>query len=123
MRDQMQAGDGVLFYHSSCAVPGVAGIARIAGSPYPDASQFDAASKYFDPKATLEQPRWISVDVQAVAAGRYLPLTELRTIPELDDMVLLQKGSRLSVSPVTPGQWQRILALAGVPAAAFAAAA
>jgi len=123
MRDQMQAGDGVLFYHSSCAVPGVAGIARIAGSPYPDASQFDAAGKYFDPKATLEQPRWISVDVQAVAAGRYLPLTELRTIPELDDMVLLQKGSRLSVSPVTPGQWQRILALAGVPAAAFAAAA
>ena len=123
MRDQMQAGDGVLFYHSSCAVPGVAGIARIAGGPYPDASQFDAAGKYFDPKATLEQPRWISVDVQAVAAGRYLPLTELRTIPELDDMVLLQKGSRLSVSPVTPGQWQRILALAGVPAAAFAAAA
>ena len=119
MRDGMQVGDGILFYHSSCAVPGVAGIARVASGPYPDASQFDAASHYFDPKATREQPRWISVDVQAVAAGRYLPLTELRTLPELDDMVLLQKGSRLSISPVTPGQWQRILALAGIPADAL----
>lgn len=119
MRDGMQVGDGILFYHSSCAVPGVAGIARVASGPYPDASQFDAASHYFDPKAMPETPRWISVDVQAVAAGRYLPLTELRTLPELDDMVLLQKGSRLSISPVTPGQWQRILALAGIPADAL----
>ncbi len=123
MRDQMREGDGVLFYHSSCAVPGVAGIARIASGPYPDASQFDAAGKYFDPKATPETPRWTSIDVQAVAAGRYLPLTELRTVPELDDMVLLQKGSRLSISPVTPGQWQRILQLAGLPADAAGAAA
>jgi predicted RNA-binding protein with PUA-like domain len=114
MRDQMEAGDGVLFYHSSCAVPGVAGIARVASGAYPDASQFDAASKYFDPKATSETPRWISVDVQAVASGRYLPLTEMRTVPELEDMVLLQKGSRLSISPVTAGQWQRIVALAGI---------
>ena len=114
MRDQMQAGDGILFYHSSCAVPGVAGIARVAGGAYPDASQFDPHSKYFDPKASPGQPRWVSVDVQAVAAGRYLPLTELRTVPELEDMVLLQKGSRLSISPVTGGQWQRILALAGI---------
>lgn len=116
MRDQMQVGDGVLFYHSSCAVPGVAGIARIASGPYPDASQFDAASPYFDPKARQEEPRWISVDVQALASGRYLPLTELRAVPELEDMMLLQKGSRLSISPVSAGQWQRILALAGVPA-------
>jgi predicted RNA-binding protein with PUA-like domain len=119
MRDGMQVGDGILFYHSSCAVPGVAGIARVASGPYPDASQFDAGSPYFDPKATREQPRWISVDVQAVAAGRYLPLAALRSAPELDDMVLLQKGSRLSISPVTPGQWQRILALAGIPADAL----
>ena len=119
MRDGMQAGDGILFYHSSCAVPGVAGIARVASGPYPDASQFDERSHYFDPKATPAQPRWISVDVQAVAAGRYLPLTELRTLPELDDMVLLQKGSRLSISPVTQGQWQCILALAGIPADAL----
>ena len=114
MRDQMRVGDGILFYHSSCAVPGVAGIAVVASTPYPDASQFDAASPYHDPKATRENPRWISVDVKAVAQGRYLPLTELRGVPELEDMVLLQKGSRLSVSPVTPGQWKRILALAGV---------
>ena len=121
MRDQMQPGDGVLFYHSSCAVPGVAGIARVAGTPYPDASQFDSNSHYFDPKATRENPRWISVDVQAVAQGRYLPLTELRGISELEEMVLLQKGSRLSVSPVTPGQWKKILELAGVGEAALAA--
>ena len=114
MRDGMRVGDGILFYHSSCAVPGVAGIAEVASTTYPDASQFDAGSPYFDPKATQENPRWISVDVKAVAQGRYLPLTELRGVPELEDMVLLQKGSRLSVSPVTPGQWQRILALAGI---------
>jgi predicted RNA-binding protein with PUA-like domain len=117
MRDQMQVGDGVLFYHSSCAVPGVAGIAKVASGPYPDASQFDPASPYHDPKATREQPRWISVDVMAVAEGRYLPLTEMRAVPELEDMVLLQKGSRLSISPVTAGQWTRILELAGVDAA------
>jgi predicted RNA-binding protein with PUA-like domain len=114
MRDGMQPGDGVLFYHSSCAVPGVAGIAKVVGSPYPDASQFDANSKYFDPKATPEQPRWTSIDIQAVAAGRYLPLTEMRTVPELEDMVLLQKGSRLSISPVTAGQWAKVLKLIGV---------
>jgi predicted RNA-binding protein with PUA-like domain len=123
MRDGMQVGDGVLFYHSSCAVPGVAGIAVVASTPYPDASQFDAASSYHDPKATPETPRWISVDVKAVAQGRYLPLTELRGVPELEDMVLLQKGSRLSVSPVTAGQWKRILALAGVADTVAAAAA
>jgi len=111
MRDAMQVGDGVLFYHSSCAVPGVAGIAQVASGPYPDESQFDSGGKYFDPKATREQPRWISVDVQAVEQGRYLPLSEMRTIPELQDMVLLQKGSRLSISPVTPGQWNTILKL------------
>ena len=114
MRDAMAVGDGILFYHSSCAVPGVAGVARVASGPYPDATQFDPDSHYFDPKATPEQPRWISVDVQAVAAGRYLPLTEMRTIPELEDMALLQKGSRLSITPVTPAQWNRILDLIGV---------
>ena len=114
MRDRMQVGDGVLFYHSSCAVPGVAGIARVASTAYPDASQFDAASPYFDPKATPETPRWISVDVTAVAQGRYLPLTELRGVPELETMALLRKGSRLSVSPVTAGEWHRILQMAEV---------
>ena len=111
LRDAMGVGDGILFYHSSCAVPGVAGIAEVVSGPYPDATQFDSAGKYFDPKATREQARWISVDIQAKEQGRYLPLAEMRSVPELEDMVLLQKGSRLSISPVTPGQWKRILEL------------
>lgn len=109
MRDGMQVGDGVLFYHSSCAVPGVAGVAEVASTPYPDESQFDKNSHYYDPKATREQPRWVSVDVHAVNQGEYLPLSELRTMPELEDMVLLQKGSRLSISPVTAAQWKAIV--------------
>lgn len=110
MRDQMKVGDGVLFYHSSCAVPGVAGIAEVASTAYPDASQFDPASPYFDAKATQETPRWISVDVRAVEQGRFVPLTELRTMDALEAMVLLQKGSRLSISPVTSGQWRAVVA-------------
>ena len=109
MRDQMKIGDGVLFYHSSCAIPGVAGIAEVASAPYPDATQFDKKSPYYDPKATRENPRWISVDVKATGAGSFLPLSEMRTMPALEDMVLLQKGSRLSISPVTAGQWKAIL--------------
>ena len=111
MRDAMQVGDGILFYHSSCAVPGVAGIAEVASAPYPDETQFDSGGKYHDPQATREQPRRVSVDVRAREGGRYLPLAEMRTLPELEDMVLLQKGSRLSISPVTPGQWNRIVEL------------
>lgn len=110
MRDAMRPGDGVLFYHSSCAVPGVAGLAEVAGSPYPDASQFDAASPYYDAKATPAQPRWISIDVHAVRGGRFLTLAEMRAMPTLADMVLLQKGSRLSVSPVSTAEWQAIAA-------------
>ena len=109
MRDAMTAGDGVLFYHSSCAEPGVAGIAEVVSTPYPDASQFEEGGKYFDPKASQEQPRWISVDVRAVKQARYLPLSEMRTMPELAEMVLLQKGSRLSISPLTAAQWKAIL--------------
>jgi len=111
LRDAMSVGDGVLFYHSSCAVPGVAGIAEVASGPYPDATQFDPSSPYHDPKATQENPRWISVDVRAVEAGRYLPLTEMRSIPALEDMVLLRKGSRLSVSEVAAAEWNAILTL------------
>jgi predicted RNA-binding protein with PUA-like domain len=113
MRDAMAAGDGVLFYHSSCAVPGVAGIAEVASTPYPDESQFEKDGKYFDPKATREQPRWISVDVRAREKGRYLPLTEMRAIAELADMLLLQKGSRLSITPVTRTEWDKIVSLVG----------
>ncbi|KQQ33556.1 hypothetical protein ASF61_10805 [Duganella sp. Leaf126] len=111
MRDRMQPGDGVLFYHSSCPEPGIAGLARIVSGPYPDASQFDPDNRYYDAKAVPEQPRWISIDVQGTRKTRLLPLAELRTIAALDDMVVLQKGSRLSITPVTPAQWQAVVAL------------
>jgi len=110
-RDQMQQGDGVLFYHSSCPQPGIAGLAVIASGQYPDASQFDPNSHYHDPKATQEQPRWISIDVQGTRKTRLLPLAEMRTIAALEDMVVLQKGSRLSITPVTPAQWKAIVKL------------
>jgi len=111
MRDQMQVGDGVLFYHSSCPEPGIAGLAEIVSAPYRDATQFDADSKYYDPKATQEQPRWISIDVRGRRKTRLLSLAEMRTQPALEEMVVLQKGSRLSITPVTPAQWQAVLKL------------
>ncbi|NYE61511.1 putative RNA-binding protein with PUA-like domain [Duganella sp. 1224] len=111
MRDQMQVGDGVLFYHSSCPEPGIAGLAEIVSAPYPDASQFDSKSKYYDAKATPEQPRWMSIDVKGTQKTRLLPLAEMRTLPALEDMVVLQKGSRLSITPVTPAQWTAVVKL------------
>ena len=110
MRDAMQVGDGVLFYHSSCPRPGVAGLAEVVSSAYPDDSQFDAGGKYFDPKATPAQPRWVSVDLRALRKTALLPLAAMRAMPELQDMLLLQKGSRLSITPVSGAQWQAILA-------------
>ena len=108
MRDQMRPGDGVLFYHSSCAEPGVVGIARVVGAPYPDPTQFDAANKYFDPKATAEVPRWYQVDVQLVRKTRLLGLPEIRQHPDLQDMRLLARGNRLSITPVSPAEWRVI---------------
>ena len=111
MRDAMKVGDGVLFYHSSCPEPGIAGIAEVVSGPYPDATQFDPKSHYYDAKATQEQPRWISVDVKGMRKTRLLPLAVLRSLPQLEDMVVLQKGSRLSITPVTPAQWKHVMAL------------
>lgn len=108
MRDAMQVGDGVLFYHSSCAEPGIAGLAEVASTPYPDETQFDPDSHYFDPKATRETPRWMLVDVRIRKKTRLMPLSELRQTPELAEMVVLQKGSRLSITPVTEQEWQFI---------------
>jgi predicted RNA-binding protein with PUA-like domain len=105
MRDTQQIGDGVLFYHSSCAEPGIAGIAQVASGSYPDPTQFDPNSKYFDPKSSPEQPRWMQVDVQFVRKTRLLSLAEMRQYPELAEMIVLQKGSRLSITPVTAAQW------------------
>ena len=106
MRDAMQVGDGVVFYHSSCPEPGVAGFARVASLAYPDASQFDRDSKYFDPKSTPEQPRWVLVDVQALKKTRLISLAELRAQPELADMVILKRGNRLSITPVSAAEWR-----------------
>ena len=108
MRDAMQVGDGVLFYHSSCAEPGIVGLARVASGAYPDPTQFDAQSPYFDAKSTPNAPRWLLVDVQALRKTRNLTLAELRATPALADLVVLQKGSRLSITPVDEAHWRVI---------------
>ena len=109
MRDGMQVGDGVLFYHSSCAEPGIVGIARVASTAYPDPTQFDAKSPYFDAKSKPDEPRWLLVDVQVLRKTRNLTLPELRADAALEDLVVLRKGNRLSITPVEPQHWRRIL--------------
>ena len=109
MRDAMRVGDGVLFYHSSCEVPGIYGIARVSSKPHPDESQFDRKGKYFDPKATKDAPRWMLVDVKLVRKTRAMPLEEMRTYPELAGMQVLKRGNRLSITPVTEAEWAFIL--------------
>jgi len=111
MRDAMRIGDGVLFYHSSCAEPGIAGIAEVASTSYPDETQFDPDSKYYDPKATRENPRWMLVDVRATTKTRLLSLNELRSVSELADMQILKRGNRLSITLVTPAEWRCIMKL------------
>ena len=112
MRDQMRVGDGVLFYHSSCADPGVAGICQVSKPAYPDETQFDPDSKYFDPKASRDSPRWMNVDVKLVRKTRLVSLAELRAHPQLADMQVLQRGNRLSITPVDPAHWKFIVKLA-----------
>ncbi len=109
MRDQMQVGDGVLFYHSSCAEPGIAGLAEVASTSYPDPTQFDPGSPYFDPKSEPAQPRWLLVDVRALKKTRLLSLPELRSHPELADLQVLRRGNRLSITPVSPNDWDFIV--------------
>ncbi len=111
MRDQMKPGDGVLFYHSNCAEPGIAGLAQVSKLAYPDRTQFDPKHRYFDAKSTPENPRWVNVDVKLVRKTRLLPLTELYTYPQLASMRTLQRGNRLSITPVDPGEWEFILTL------------
>ena len=108
MRDAMRVGDGVFFYHSSCAKPGIVGIARVASASKPDPTQFDRASPYFDAASKPDAPRWLLVDVQALRKTRLLALPELRSVPELTGMVLLRRGNRLSITPVTEAEWRAI---------------
>jgi predicted RNA-binding protein with PUA-like domain len=108
MRDEMRVGDGVLFYHSSCDEPGIAGLAEVASGPYPDPTQFDRASEYFDAASKREAPRWMLVDVRALAKTRLVPLAELRAHRELADMAVLRRGNRLSITPVSAAEWRFI---------------
>lgn len=115
MRDEMRPGDGVLFYHSSCPEPGIVGLAEVAGAPYPDATQFDPDSHYFDQKSTIDAPRWLHVDVKLVRKTRLLALAEMRETPSLAGMTVLRRGNRLSITPVTPAEWRSVLALLKMP--------
>lgn len=108
MRDGMQVGDGVLFYHSSCPEPGIAGIAEVVSGVKPDPTQFDAKSPYYDPASKKEDPRWLLVDVKALRKTRLLGLPEMRETPALADMTVLKKGNRLSITPVEPRHWKLI---------------
>jgi predicted RNA-binding protein with PUA-like domain len=108
MRDQMQVGDQVLFYHSSCAEPGIAGLAEVCANAYPDETQFNRKSKYYDPKATRDKPRWMNVEVRFLKKTRLLGLAELREHEALAGMRLLVRGNRLSITPVDPDEWKFI---------------
>jgi predicted RNA-binding protein with PUA-like domain len=109
MRDAMRVGDGVLFWHSGCEPPGIAGLAEVASAPYPDPTQFDAASPWHDPAATPAAPRWTLVDVRALRRTPYLTPAMLRAHPALEGMQVLRRGNRLSITPVAPEEWAYVL--------------
>jgi|SRR5688572_7386326 len=108
MRDGMRPGDRGFFYHSSCDEPGIAGLVEVRGSAYPDETQFDRKSRYYDAAATRETPRWFNVDLKFVKKTRIVGIPELRAQKALKDMRLLQRGSRLSITPVTEAEWECI---------------
>ena len=114
LRDALPVGVGVLFYHSSCPQPGIAGLARVASGVRADPTQFDPASPSFDPKSSPDKPRWLLLDVQALRKTRLIALAQLRQQPALAQMPLLQRGNRLSITPVAPGEWaavERLMAI------------
>ncbi len=111
MRDRMKAGDRGLFYHSSCEVPGIAGIVEVSRAAYPDETQFDRKSRYYDAGATRDEPRWFNVDLRFVRKTRVIGLPELRGQKALQKMQVLQRGNRLSITPVTEGEWKAIMDL------------
>lgn len=107
----MRVGDRAFFYHSSCPEPGVAGVVEIVREAYPDPTQFDSSDPHFDPKSPKDNPRWSTVDVKLVRKTRLVSLAELRSRPELEGLIILQKGNRLSVTPVDPVHWNALQAL------------
>jgi len=108
MRDAMHIGDGVLFYHSSCAEPGIAGLAEVASAAYPDPTQFERRSDYYDPKSKRAAPRWVTLDVRAVRKTRLVPIAELKAAKPLAKMWTLRPGNRLSITPVSSAEWTYI---------------
>jgi len=108
MLKDMSVGDGVLFYHSSCPEPGIAGLAEVASAAYPDASQFDPKSDYYDPASKREAPRWFNVDVRALKKIPLIPLEQMRKQKQLKKMITLRPGNRLSITPVTEAEWKHI---------------
>ena len=112
MRDDMEIGDEIFFYHSNCKQPGIVGIMKVASEPYPDPIQFDKKSRYFDEKSTKDIPRWILVDVEFVRKlSRNITLTEIKAEKSLEDMILTRRGNRLSIMPVEKKHWNKILSL------------
>lgn len=115
MRDEMRVGDGVVFYHSNTKPPGVAGFAEVKTEAYADPTQFDPNAKYFDPKSTREDPRWLAVEIVGREAARtYVSLEQLRASPPLEEMQILQRGNRLSITPVSAPEWRALRKLAGL---------
>ena len=113
-RDDISVGDLGFFYHSSCANPGIVGVVRVTTEPYPDPTQFDSSSDYFDPKSAVAEPRWLAIDVKLIRKlGKPLSLDTMRATPSLSGMKVLTKGNRLSVTPVDLHDWVRILKLTG----------
>lgn len=111
MRDQMRIGDRVLFYHSNCDEPGIVGVAEVCKRAYPDATQFDKKSKYYDPKSGADNPRWLNVDVKFIKQTNLVSLAELRSHKPLRNMRILARGNRLSITPVDPAEWEFITGL------------
>ena len=111
MAKDMSVGDGVLFYHSSCPEPGIVGLAEVASEAYPDATQFEPKSKYFDEKSSRESPRWKNVDVRLVKKTRLLSLEAMRNDPALAGMIVLKRGNRLSITPVSEAEWRHVTKL------------
>jgi predicted RNA-binding protein with PUA-like domain len=111
MRDQMALGDPVFYYHSNCDEPGIVGIGEVSKLAYPDPSQFDRKSKYYDPESSRDEPRWLNVDIRFVKKIGPIELAELRRHKELAGMRILQRGNRLSITPVDPAEWKFILRL------------
>ena len=111
MRDEMRLGDRGLFCHSSCEEPGIAGIVEVVKPAFPDPTQFDRKSRYYDLAATRHEPRWFSVDVKFVRKTRVVGLAELRSHRVLKSLQVLQRGNRLSITPVTQAEWDCVLGL------------